>query len=160
MGKRLAGWLRRRFLPLMAERGVSLVEVLVATAILALILVPMLNFSAYTYNGQAYERQLAATWATDKMEDLQTWGYRKDWSEVPDAGTVWLPSGGDAVIAGKYVFIRTWTRENLSGREDPEPYFRKYTVVVTCQNCRQSISVKVVSYLVQVGPGATSSTVE
>lgn len=142
--------------PLGAEAGVSLIEVLVAAFILTLVLVPMLDFSAYMFNGQAYGHQLAATLAAAKMEELANVAYRTSGNTNSSVNTNWGPMGEDDISVGSYVFNRRWTRASApAGKE--QAWLRRYTVKVTCTNCRQPVEVEVVSYLAKVGPGSTSS---
>jgi hypothetical protein len=151
-----------------ADAGVTLTELLVAVCILALVLVPMLDFSAYVYNGQSYERQLAATLATAKLEELENYSYRRPGNANPSNHTGWLPSpiqseGSDAPDVGPYWFLREWIREDAAAGPEPvkptsgeRPWLRKYTVRVTCINCRQPVSVEVVSYLAKA-PGSVAA---
>jgi hypothetical protein len=146
-----------------SEAGVTLTELLVAVCILALVLVPMLDFSAYVYNGQSYERQLAATLATAKLEELENASYRTPGSANTKIHVGWLPSSDDYQPVGPYWFFREWIREDVAAGPEPvnptageRPWLRKYTVRVTCLNCRQPVSVEVVSYLAKA-PGSVSS---
>ncbi|MFZ5814981.1 MAG: hypothetical protein ACOY93_06715, partial [Bacillota bacterium] len=98
MAKGLSAGLRGPLARLGEEEGLSLVEVLVAALVLVLVLVPMLDFSTYMFNGRSFERQLAATLASSKMEELANVAYRTPYSKTnplsnfgwPGNGSEWL----------------------------------------------------------------------
>lgn len=139
----------RPALNLRSEAGVSLVEVLAAIAILGVVLLPMLDFAAYMYNGQAYERQLAATLAAAKLEELQNAAYR--------SGTlVWPPSVSDeSVMVGNLGFVRSWTVSEVDPTWNPERnYLRQVDLRVWCANCRKEQPVRVVTYIAKLNPWA------
>lgn len=158
MGKglchRLRGILARKGL----EAGVSLVEVLVAAAILVLVLVPMLDFSAYMFNGQAFERQLAATLASSKMEELANRAYRTPYSKTnPLSNFGWPGNGSDYLLVGNYEFQLDWTQSLASSSGTPERYhMRRMAVRATCFNCQGTVEVEVVTYLAKLPSGSTS----
>lgn len=133
-----------------AEEGVSLVEVIAAMGILALVLLPMLDFAAYTYTGQAYEKQLAATLAASKLEELQSVSYRS---------LSWPWPGGEEVWVGGMQFIRTWSVVQPSWNPERN-YLREVTLQVWCENCRNQDPITVVTYIAKVGSEAESSKLE
>lgn len=125
------------------EAGATLVEVLAAVAILTLVLLPMLDFSSYMYNGQAYQRQLAAQVAASKLEWLQNQSYR--------TLNAWpFPSGGGYEDVGNLQFM--WVYQIQAVSYTPESnWVRKATVTVTCETgCQQPVEVTVVTYIAKV----------
>lgn len=129
-----------------AEAGISLVEVLAAMAILTLVLLPMLDFAAYTYNGQAYERQLVATLAASKMEELQAESYRS----IPES---WPVVGQDNKTVGNLIIRRAYDVVPLPDEEAWWPereYVRKAIVSAWCSNCRNQQPITVVGYIAKL----------
>ncbi len=132
-----------------SEAGVSLVEVVAALAILGLVLLPMLEFAAYQYNGQAYDRLLAATLASSKLEELQSESYRTDPGEWPEYGA-------QTVVIGGRRFSQAYSVVELSLNQETN-WMRQATVTVSCTNCKDATSVTVVTYIAKLDSEADSA---
>lgn len=158
MGETLTRWVRKVFARPGREAGASLAEVLVATAILVIVLVPMLDFSAYMFNGHAFERQLAATLAASKMEELANKAYRSAYSKTnPLSNFGWPGSGSESILLGNYEFGLDWTQSLASSNGTPERYhMRRLAVRTTCYNCRGTVEAEVVTYIAKMPAGSTS----
>lgn len=105
------------------QAGMTMVEVLLSVALLAAILIPMLDFSAYLRAGSAYPRELALTLAGSWM-DKQLFESYAQWPLNP--GTQMVP-------VGKYTFKVQWDASALPGTDPDRDRLQRVVVTVTCQ---------------------------
>lgn len=120
-------------------------ELLVAVALLVLIILPLLDLGTQLRAGLQYERQLAVTVATSKLEELANDAYRSAQGTWPVES--W-PTPHPTQV-GSYTFDLQW-------RIQPDPasdWVSQATVVVTCQNCRREMPpVRMTALLGKVPP--------
>jgi hypothetical protein len=152
-GVALWTWRRSRS----SQAGTTLVEVLLAVALLVAVMVPMLNLRAVVTGSASFQRQMATTLASGKVEEIgdpnyrnnSSWNYYLFQETCPEqkAPSGWLE---DCVTVGPYRFHRFWILANLV----PDPansYIKQLTVVVTCDNCmRGAEPVRLSTYLGKV----------
>lgn len=135
---------------LRGEEGVSLVEVLVAATILTLVLVPLIDFAAYVYSGQAYQRQLRAVLATATLEEIQNKAFRTpNWPEL----------GIENPSVGKLTFKVRWETTPVFDGDFEGEQVRLAEVRVQCTNCVDMSELKVVTYIAKLPDGSTSAKV-
>jgi hypothetical protein len=142
-----------------SESGSSVVEVLVAVALLVGVIVPMLDLRTVISGGLAFQRQMAVTLASGKIEEVGSYNYRTvgKWEaqvirpenvcaeeQVEDD---WYE---DCPVVGAYTFRRQWTLT----KPVPDPgnkWLQQFTVVVTCDDCTRPVPpVRVTTYLAKV----------
>ncbi|MDB4896527.1 MAG: hypothetical protein JWN15_2789 [Firmicutes bacterium] len=134
-------WFRRM---LVSCDGVSLVEVLVAVALLSAVAVPMLDFTASIRGAAPFQRQIAINLASSKIEELGHEAYRT---------TFWPKSDSKVVDVGQFSFTLGWTISAYTpatANDYPaeQSQLRKATMTVSCNNCpRPFPPVKVVAVL-------------
>lgn len=130
--------------------GSTLIEVLVSAGLLTAVVIPMLNFAAYRLSGTAFQRQIAVSLASSKLEELGNEAYR-----VEDVDT-WPTSGAQASkVVGRYSFRLQWT---VTPFESPDQdwtaegsQLRQATVTVTCNNCQPAMPpVRMVTVLAKL----------
>lgn len=111
------------------ETGSTLVEVLIAMALLSAVLVPMLDFGANMRSGATYPRQVAVSLAASKLEDLGNRSYR-----TPSAN--WPSSGWEQAYVGQYIFDLEWTVSGFSPADNDfaseASFLRTAKITVTC----------------------------
>lgn len=134
----------------LAQSGSMVVDVLVSVALLATIIVPLLSFSTIFNGGATYPRQLAASLAVTKIEELATVAYRTNyeadlcrWSSPdPKPSPVWPISGSSPPppITG---YSWQWTVSDISSANAdwlPErDHVKEVTVTVTSPNLRTPV---------------------
>lgn len=125
------------------ESGTTLVEVLIALALLTVVVIPMLDLGAHVRGGTAFHRQIAVSLASSKIEELANYAYRTSLSS-----TNWPADGSGTEDVGLYSFQLEWRITPVS--LESSTVLRQAEVSVTCLNCpRPMPAVTVVSYLVK-----------
>jgi prepilin-type N-terminal cleavage/methylation domain-containing protein len=114
------------------QAGMSLVEVLIASAILAGVLIPMLDFGANLRGGTPFQRQIASTLATSRLEKLGNQAYRTN-------NTTWPSGGSETVDVGQFTYLVEWTVNAyvpaVNDFSAETAQLRQARITVTCQNC-------------------------
>lgn len=131
-------------------------EVLLAATIMVLVLLPMLDFSAYMFSGQSYQRQLAITLAASKLEEAANVAYRTG-TGGPLNGFPPSMSDYDYVDIGNHWYGWKRTVSNpfpISQKE--RSYARRIEVEVFCWSCKDQSSVRVVSYIGKIHYSSTT----
>ncbi len=134
------------------EAGATLVEVLIAVGILAVLILPMINFSLHVNAGTAFERQLAVSVATGTIEELGNMAYRTDEDTWPPATYV------GTLTVGRYRFRREWVVTDYNppdiGQWPAESdRLKQASVTVTCLNCTRTMPpVRMVALLAKLEP--------
>lgn len=130
------------------EAGVTLVEVLIAVAVLVVVLVPILDFTADLRASTPFHRNMASSLAASKLEELGNSAYRTlTWSSTV--------SGEDDVQVGRYIYHREWNitgfspSDNDFGAESTQ--LRAAEVAVTCVDCPKAVTpVRMVAVLAKL----------
>lgn len=130
-----------------AESGASLVEVLIALALLMGIVIPMLDFGASLRAATPFQRQMAASLASSKVEELANVAYRTSSS--------WPGNGEDWIGVGRHSFYLSWTvspyqptADDFTGEKN---LLRRVEVRVECTNCKGPMApVRVVSLIAKL----------
>lgn len=133
----LSGRLRRR--RGLAESGMTLVEVLMATGLIVAVMVPMMDFAAFVRGGSTYPRQIALTLAGSKLEELRY-----------ESLNTWPPLGGQRLgqSVGKYQFDLTWSVAVTTPPDSVD--MATVGVTVTCFNCTRPMPpVRMVTNIAQ-----------
>ena len=111
------------------EAGTTLIEVLIAVALLSGVLVPMLDFGANMRGGSTFQRQVAVSVATNKLEDLGRLAYRTAFASWPATGT-------EQVYIGQYTFDIEFAVSPYNPSNDDyaseKQFLRTAAVTVTC----------------------------
>lgn len=129
-----------------AQAGSTLVEILLAVALLVSVAIPMLELGAHMRGATPFQRQIAVSLAASKIEELGNIAYRT---------TFWPGSGADSWEIGRYSFERQWVlsafspTENDYGSESSQ--LKQATVTVTCTNCTRPMPpVRMVAVLAKL----------
>lgn len=117
---------------------------LVAVALLSVVAVPMLDFTASIRGTAPFQRQIAINLVSSKIEKLGDDAYRTNG---------WPTAGSEVIDVGQFSFTRTWTiSPYLPTSSDDYPaeksQLRRATVTVSCDNCPSAFPpLKVVAVL-------------
>lgn len=150
MRRGFAWWFCRTLARAWSEEGVSLTEVLVAAVILSLVLGPMLDFSAYLYNGQAYQKAMKAQLATSYLEYVQNLTYRRPYASS------WPAGGSGPASIDPYEYTATWEVDNPFAGTWESTLLRRVEMVVQCTNCRDTSEFRVVTYIARITPASST----
>jgi prepilin-type N-terminal cleavage/methylation domain-containing protein len=99
------------------DRGFTLIEVIIAIAVLAIALLALVGVTVSVINGNVFSRMMttATTMAEDKMEELKNTSYAN------------ITPGGDSPTGGNYTYTRAW----LVNSNSPASGMKTITVTVT-----------------------------
>jgi prepilin-type N-terminal cleavage/methylation domain-containing protein len=128
--------------PLRAEHGFSLIEVLVAAAMLAVGLLSLAQLLAITVsaNAAAGRRTYATVLAAQKLEDLRAEPWSVLEANIGEFADVRDRSGGSIDASSPAVFRRRWFVEPWSG--DPADTLVLRVIVTTAREEAATITVR------------------
>jgi Tfp pilus assembly protein PilV len=116
-----------------SDAGITLVEVLVAVSLLVVVMIPMLNFRTVVAGTAIFQRQIAITLASGKIEEVMDQSYRSDEGEWGYPTDHWFT---EAQTVGQYNFTRAW---KLVDYDAANPWLKQVVVEVTCVKCSSPI---------------------
>jgi hypothetical protein len=116
-----------------SQSGITLVEVLLAVALLVAVMVPMLNFRSVVGGTAVFQRQMAITLASGTIEEIMDQAYWSDSGEWGDPIGSWVHKT-DTV--GPYQFAKD---SRLVELDPANPWLKQLVVEVTCTNCPRPI---------------------
>jgi prepilin-type N-terminal cleavage/methylation domain-containing protein len=118
-----------------SQAGFTMIEVLIALGLLMLFIIPMLDFGANMRGGTPFQRQVAVSLATTKLEELGNGVYRTNpntWGSL---------SGSDSPTVGNFDFTIDWVVTAYTPIPNDfateNTLLRQATVTVRCINCNK-----------------------